>query len=148
MSFRQAAQPTRSNPLATEIDALGTACYGGLGPAAADTLHIYVVESSSQVSRFLAEIERLATELDGEVVVSSVAHSWQELASLTRVIGETPGLDDAGIKPVVWGPDSASNSILVRVIGNVDTARALFDEQYGSGWVTVEPWLGDLPRRV
>lgn len=153
MSDREAALPTRSNPLATEVYALGTSrysdVYGGLQPAATDTLHIFVVESSSRVSRFVEEIERLATELGRKFVVSRVAHTWQELASMTPTIGETRRLlDNAGITPVAWGPDPASNSILVRVLGNVDTARALFDEQFGSGWVTVEPWVGDLPRRL
>ena len=153
MSDREAALPTRSNPLATEVYALGTSrysdVYGGLQPAATDTLHIFVVESSSRVSRFVEEIERLATELGRKFVVSRVAHTWQELASMTPTIGEIRHLlDNAGITPVAWGPDPASNSILVRVLGNVDTARALFDEQFGSGWVTVEPWVGDHPRRL
>lgn len=67
---------------------------------------------------------------------------------MTATSGEIRSLENAGIKPVAWGPDPASNSILVRVLGDVDTARALFDEQFGSGWVTVEPWVGGLPRRL
>ena len=74
--------------------------------------------------------------------------TWKELASLTPMIGETPGLESAGIRPVAWGPDPASNSILIQVIGSVDAAGALFDEQLGSGWVTVESWVGELPRRL
>jgi hypothetical protein len=106
------------------------------------------VESSSRVSGFIDEIERLAAELGSKCGVSLVAHTWQELASLTWMISETRGLENAGIRPVAWGPDPASNSILVRVIGSVDAARALFDEQFGSGRVTVESWVGELPRRL
>ena len=152
MSFRETAQPTRSNPLATEVDALGASnygdAYGGMRQDATGTLHIYVVESSSRAGGFIAEIERLATALSSKCVVSPVAHTLQELASLTPMISETPGLENAGIRPIAWGPDPASNSILVRVIGSVDAARALFDEQFGSGWVTVESWVDELPRRL
>jgi hypothetical protein len=91
------------------------------------------VESSSRVSGFIDEIERLAAELGSKCVVSLVTHTWQELASLTPMISETPGPGCVGITPVARWPDPASNSILVRVIGSVDTARALFDEQFGSG---------------
>ncbi|HVC15342.1 MAG TPA: hypothetical protein VND62_10840 [Acidimicrobiales bacterium] len=122
--------------------------YGGMWKDTTDTLHICVVESGVRVSVFIAEIERLATELGRKCAVSPVAHTWQELASLTPMISETPGLESAGIRPVAWGPDPASNSILVRVIGSVDAARALFDEQFGSGRVTVEPWVGELPWRL
>ncbi|MDA8264218.1 MAG: hypothetical protein M0T79_02500 [Actinomycetota bacterium] len=152
MSVRETAQPTRSNPLATEVDALSAShygsVYGGMRQDATGTLHIYVVESSSRASAFIAEIERLATEMGSKCVVSPVAHTWQELASLTPRISETPGLENAGIRPVAWGPDPASNSVLVRVIGSVDAAQALFDEQFGSGRVTVESWVGELPRRL
>ena len=106
------------------------------------------MESSTRISGFKAEIERLATELGCKYVISPVSHTWQELASLTPMIGETPGLESAGTRPVAWGPDPASNSILIQVIGSVDAARALFDEQLGSGWVTVESWVGELPRRL
>ena len=79
-----------------------------------------------------------------------MAHSLADLKKLTlKLADERPLLKTQGIELVAWGPDAESRTVIARIADySAERAQALQEQYGGSSWITVEPWVGPLPRRM
>jgi hypothetical protein len=75
-----------------------------------------------------------------------VTHSQASLERLTMELAhDQAALESQGIRTEQWGPDAASNTVLVLIAHyTAAQARSLQARYGGPGWVTVKRWTGPL----
>src|SRR6266498_2939736 len=86
----------------------------------------------------------------GGYELEEVAHSFANLEALTmKLFAHQAALKSNGVDMVSWGPDIASNTVVVKLANYTSTAVQSLHRQYGGkSWLTVVPTHGPLPRRT
>lgn len=126
-----------------DVATLGTSTYAdnyaGEMMSPTGQLIVYTVASGNQA--FLDAMRKAAssTGTSGYAVVP-VGHSWAELDRLTqRIAGDAAQLQQQGIEPVEWGPDPASNKVVVSLESYSPAAEQALIAHYGADWISVDP---------
>jgi hypothetical protein len=128
-------------PFETRVEALGTTTfqnsYGGQEKSASAALVIYVVAAHS--ASFLSAVRvQAARSGRAEYEVAYVPHSWAQLNALTiRIARDGPRWRARGVDLAEWGPDAASNKVVIELRSyNAAAGRKLL-AAYGAGMVSV-----------
>jgi hypothetical protein len=78
--------------------------------------------------------------------LKEVTHSFADLEALTmRLASAQASLNNSGIAIVSWGPDPASNTVLVGLSNYTASAADVLKSIYGAALLTVEASSGSLP---
>lgn len=99
---------------------------------------VYVVRG--EAAPFLAALRSAALDLKGEYSLRYVANSWVKLDGLTRRMAgeqEQEALAADGVQLASWGPDVASNRVVITLRHYSSRAAGLLVSRYGSGLVAI-----------
>jgi hypothetical protein len=118
--------------------------YEGVRALSLDELVVYAVSRHADLSRLLSKMPHHGITIRIQVV----QHSYQQLEALTlRIARDRRALAASGVALQSWGPDSASDSVLVTLAGSpgaaspeiVAAARQALQAKFGRSWITVSP---------
>jgi hypothetical protein len=140
---RSAGPVDRVRQLARGAEMLGTSkfanSYAGYHFSSRNHVIIYLAKPAD--GKFTAIIHHLALRAGTiQYPIVTVRHSWAALNGLTMRIYRDRGYwDRRGMTIVRWGPDAASNKVLIHLKRyNRRTANAIISH-YRSEWVTIGP---------
>jgi hypothetical protein len=132
------------------IEALGQSSYadsyGGLtvtqsGPETAAPSHItvYLVRSAAQTARYVAAIgDHAVVGSASKYSVVYVSHSWAQLNALTmKIESQRARWQTKGIDLERWGPDAASNRVIINLKSYSQAAARSLLASYGAKWISV-----------
>jgi hypothetical protein len=114
--------------------------YGGLEVSLSGHTIVYVVASKG--SAFLKALRSEASHYPGQhYTVVDVRHSWAQLEDLTsnKITQDEPGWRAKGIRLARWGPEPATNKVLIQLRDPSARATQALVAAYGAEWVTVSP---------
>lgn len=121
----------------------------GPGDGIDGTVTVYVT-SAGRARMASALSKAVGPPSVGGYDLKEVAHSFASLEALTmRLFADEKSLKNNGIDMVSWGPDIASNTVMVKIANYTSSAAQSLERQYGgTSWLTVAPAQKHLPTRT
>lgn len=125
-----------------DVATLGTSTYAtnyaGEAMSPAGQLIVYSVPSGDETFLNAMRNAAASTRTSGYVVVP-VGHSWAEMDGLTQRIARDNGwLRQQGVQLAEWGPDPASNKVVLSLRSYSQSAEQALIARYGADLISVD----------